>query len=100
MRLKGVIAEVKRASPSRGAIAAIADPAGLAASYAAAGASAISVLTEQRRFAGSLADLEAVRDAVSIPVLRKEFAIGRPAEVPDAPTHQSMLAAKEKVTVE
>jgi indole-3-glycerol phosphate synthase len=68
-----VIAEVKRASPSRGAIADIADPAGLARSYASSGASAISVLTEQRRFAGSLADLEAVRAAVDVPVLRKDF---------------------------
>ena len=68
-----IIAEVKRASPSRGSLAAITDPAALAVSYETGGASAISVLTEERRFHGSLADLEAVRDAVSIPVLRKEF---------------------------
>lgn len=68
-----IIAEVKRASPSRGALAEIPDPAALAVSYETGGASAISVLTEERRFHGSLADLEAVRDAVSIPVLRKEF---------------------------
>ncbi|RIX28889.1 indole-3-glycerol phosphate synthase TrpC [Amnibacterium setariae] len=68
-----VIAEVKRASPSRGSIAAIPDPAALATTYADAGASAISVLTEQRRFLGSLADLEAVRAAVRVPVLRKDF---------------------------
>jgi indole-3-glycerol phosphate synthase len=68
-----VIAEVKRASPSRGNLAAIPDPAALARSYADAGASAISVLTEQRRFLGSLADLEAVRAAVDVPVLRKDF---------------------------
>ena len=68
-----IIAEVKRASPSRGSLAEISDPAALAVSYETGGASAISVLTEERRFHGSLADLEAVRDAVSIPVLRKEF---------------------------
>ncbi|MDO9395936.1 MAG: indole-3-glycerol phosphate synthase TrpC [Herbiconiux sp.] len=68
-----IIAEVKRASPSRGELAAIADPAALAARYAEGGASAISVLTEQRKFLGSLADLEAVRAAVSVPVLRKDF---------------------------
>ncbi|MCU1414151.1 MAG: indole-3-glycerol phosphate synthase TrpC [Microbacteriaceae bacterium] len=68
-----IIAEVKRASPSRGSLADIADPAGLASSYETGGASAISVLTEERRFGGSLADLEAVRDAVTLPVLRKDF---------------------------
>ncbi|PRY61512.1 indole-3-glycerol phosphate synthase [Knoellia remsis] len=70
-----LIAEVKRASPSKGALADIADPAALAATYAEAGATAISVLTEQRRFSGSLDDLDAVRDAVSIPVLRKDFMV-------------------------
>jgi indole-3-glycerol phosphate synthase len=78
-----IIAEVKRASPSRGSLAAIPDPAALATSYEAGGASAISVLTEERRFRGSLADLEAVRDAVSIPVLRKEF-IAEPYQVFEA----------------
>ncbi|MFU8948014.1 indole-3-glycerol phosphate synthase TrpC [Mycetocola zhadangensis] len=68
-----IIAEVKRASPSRGALADIPDPAQLAVSYQTGGASAISVLTEGRRFKGSLADLENVRAAVSIPVLRKDF---------------------------
>lgn len=68
-----IIAEVKRASPSRGQLAEIPDPAALAATYQAGGASAISVLTEGRRFAGSLADLSAVRSAVSVPVLRKDF---------------------------
>ena len=70
-----VIAEVKRSSPSKGALAKIADPAGLAVDYAAGGASVISVLTEQRRFGGSLEDLAAVRAAVDIPVLRKDFMI-------------------------
>lgn len=70
-----VICEVKRSSPSKGALAAIADPAGLAADYEAGGADVISVLTEQRRFGGSLADLEAVRAKVDIPVLRKDFIV-------------------------
>ena len=70
-----VIAEVKRSSPSKGALAAIADPAGLAADYEAGGASVISVLTEQRRFGGSLADLDAVRARVDVPVLRKDFVV-------------------------
>ncbi|MER7795817.1 indole-3-glycerol phosphate synthase TrpC [Microbacterium sp. NPDC096154] len=68
-----IIAEVKRASPSRGDLAAIPDPAHQASLYEQGGASAISVLTEQRRFKGTLADLTAVREAVSLPVLRKDF---------------------------
>ena len=70
-----VIAEVKRSSPSKGALAMIADPAALAGDYEAGGASVISVLTEQRRFGGSLDDLVAVRAAVDIPVLRKDFIV-------------------------
>ena len=70
-----VIAEVKRASPSRGALAEIADPAALAVEYELGGAHCISVLTEERRFGGSLADLAAVRAAVDIPVLRKDFIV-------------------------
>lgn len=70
-----VIAEVKRASPSAGTLAEISDPAALAADYQAGGAATISVLTEQRRFGGSLDDLRAVRHAVSIPVLRKDFIV-------------------------
>jgi indole-3-glycerol phosphate synthase len=70
-----VIAEVKRASPSRGALADIADPAALALEYELGGAHCISVLTEERRFGGSLADLAAVRAAVDIPVLRKDFIV-------------------------
>ena len=70
-----VIAEVKRASPSRGPLAAIDDPASLARKYVQGGAAAISVLTEGRRFQGSLADLAAVRAAVDIPILRKDFIV-------------------------
>lgn len=68
-----VIAEVKRASPSKGSLAPIKDPAALAGHYAAGGAAAISVLTERRRFGGTLADLGAVRAEVDVPVLRKDF---------------------------
>ena len=70
-----VIAEVKRRSPSKGSLATITDPAGLAADYEAGGASVISVLTEERRFGGSLADLDAVRARVEVPVLRKDFVV-------------------------
>lgn len=70
-----IISEVKRSSPSKGALGEIPDPAALAARYEAGGAAAISVLTEQRRFNGSLADLDAVRAAVNIPVLRKDFTV-------------------------
>jgi indole-3-glycerol phosphate synthase len=70
-----VIAEVKRRSPSQGELAQIADPAALATSYAAGGADAISVLTEERRFSGSLSDLDAVRAAVDTPLLRKDFVV-------------------------
>jgi len=70
-----VIAEVKRSSPSKGVLSTIADPASLAEQYQVAGASVISVLTEERRFKGSLADLAAVRARVTIPVLRKDFMV-------------------------
>jgi indole-3-glycerol phosphate synthase len=70
-----VIAEVKRASPSRGRLAEISDPAALACRYAEGGAAAISVLTEPTHFAGSLDDLVAVAAAVSLPVLRKDFVV-------------------------
>jgi indole-3-glycerol phosphate synthase len=71
----GVIAEVKRSSPSKGTLAAISDPASLARDYESGGAATISVLTEERRFGGTLADLRAVRAAVHIPVLRKDFVV-------------------------
>jgi indole-3-glycerol phosphate synthase len=81
-----VIAEVKRASPSKGALADIPDPAELALAYEAGGARIISVLTEERRFQGSLADLDTVRKAVSIPVLRKDFIVG-PYQIHEARAH-------------
>jgi indole-3-glycerol phosphate synthase len=72
----GVIAEVKRASPSKGHMADIPDPAWLAGRYVDGGARVISVLTEQRFFGGSLDDLDAVRATVDVPVLRKDFVVG------------------------
>lgn len=68
-----VLAEVKRASPSRGDLAPIEDPSKLATLYVRGGASGISVLTEERRFKGSLLDLRAVRESVAVPLLRKDF---------------------------
>ena len=73
--LISVIAEVKRSSPSKGSLSVISDPAQLATQYQEAGASVISVLTEERRFGGSLKDLEVVRSAVDIPILRKDFMV-------------------------
>lgn len=70
-----VVAEVKRRSPSKGHLAKIPDPAALARQYAAGGAEVISVLTEERRFDGSLADLRAVRASVPTPLLRKDFIV-------------------------
>ncbi|HEX6353517.1 indole-3-glycerol phosphate synthase TrpC [Actinophytocola sp.] len=70
-----VIAEIKRRSPSKGELATIADPATLAKDYADAGARVISVLTEQRRFGGSLDDFDAVRAVVDVPLLRKDFTV-------------------------
>jgi indole-3-glycerol phosphate synthase len=70
-----VIAEVKRRSPSKGDLAEIADPASLASAYERGGAAAVSVLTEGRRFGGSLDDLDIVRASVTLPVLRKDFVV-------------------------
>jgi indole-3-glycerol phosphate synthase len=85
-----VIAEVKRASPSAGDLAPIGDPAALASEYAAGGAAVISVLTEARRFNGSLADLDAVRATVEIPLLRKDFVV-TPYQVWEARAHGADL---------
>nr|WP_187702020.1 indole-3-glycerol phosphate synthase TrpC [Dietzia sp. CQ4] len=86
----GVIAEVKRASPSKGPLAEIPDPAVLARMYEEGGARVISCLTEERRFNGSLADLDAVRRAVDIPVLRKDFVVG-PYQIHEARAHGADL---------
>lgn len=100
----GVIAEVKRASPSRGELANIGDPAELARAYQDGGARVISVLTEQRRFNGSLDDLDTVRAAVSIPVLRKDFIV-RPYQIHEARAHGAdmlllIVAALEQPVLE
>ena len=85
-----IISEVKRSSPSKGALAQIPDPAALASVYEAGGASVVSVLTEQRRFHGSLADLDAVRAAVDIPILRKGFIV-TPYQIHEARAHGADL---------
>jgi indole-3-glycerol phosphate synthase len=77
------IAEIKRASPSAGPIRPGADPAAIAREYAAAGATAISVLTDRQYFDGDLAFLGRVREAVSVPLLRKDFVID-PIQVAEA----------------
>jgi indole-3-glycerol phosphate synthase len=82
----GVIAEVKRSSPSAGQLSEIPDPAWLAGEYQAGGARCISVLTEERRFGGSLADFDAVRAAVDVPLLRKDFIV-TPYQVHEARAH-------------
>lgn len=99
-----VIAEVKRASPSKGALADIPEPAELAAAYEQGGAAVISCLTEERRFKGSLADLDAVRRAVGIPVLRKDFIV-TPYQVHEARAHGAdlvllMCSALDQPTLE
>src|SRR5215471_10902075 len=86
----GVIAEVKRASPSKGHLAEIPDPADLAGEYAAGGARCISVLTESRWFGGSLEDFDAVRAAVDVPLLRKDFIVS-PYQVHEARAHGADL---------
>lgn len=98
-----VIAEVKRSSPSKGALADIADPAGLAVDYEAGGAAVISVLTEARRFGGSLADFDDVRARVNVPLLRKDFIV-TPYQVWEARAHGAdlvllIVAALDQVTL-
>jgi indole-3-glycerol phosphate synthase len=86
-----VIAEIKRRSPSRGAIRPDIDPADLARRYESAGAAAISVLTDDKYFGGSLQQLQAVRAAVDLPVLRKDFIID-PYQV-----HESAAAGADAI---
>jgi indole-3-glycerol phosphate synthase len=86
-----IIAEVKRKSPSKGKLADITDPGHLATEYAAGGAAAISVLTERRRFGGSLDDLDTVRSHVDIPILRKDFIVD-PYQLWEARAHGADLA--------
>ncbi|MCO1576755.1 MULTISPECIES: indole-3-glycerol phosphate synthase TrpC [unclassified Crossiella] len=100
----GVIAEVKRRSPSKGDLADIPEPAELAKDYAAGGARVISVLTEGRRFGGSLADLAAVRAVVDVPLLRKDFIV-TPYQVHEARAYGAdmvllIVAALEQFALE
>ena len=85
-RVPAIIAEVKKASPSKGVLCADFDPARIAAEYRRGGASAISVLTDESFFQGSLAHLESVRAAVDLPVLRKDFTIAN-AHIVEAAAH-------------
>jgi indole-3-glycerol phosphate synthase len=85
-RVPAVIAEVKKASPSKGILCADFDPARIAVDYQSGGAAAISVLTDESFFQGSLAHLEAVRAVVDLPVLRKDFTIAH-AHIVEAAAH-------------
>jgi indole-3-glycerol phosphate synthase len=85
-RQPAIIAEVKKASPSKGVLSADFDPARIASEYEQGGAAAVSVLTDESFFQGSLADLETARAAISLPVLRKDFTIA-PANIVEAAAH-------------
>lgn len=100
----GVVAEVKRSSPSKGSLADIPDPAALAREYAAGGAAVISVLTEKDYFKGSLEDLDNVRANVDIPILRKDFVL-TPYQVLESRAHGAdvvllIVAALEQPALE
>ena len=81
-----IIAEVKKASPSKGLLSADFDPARIAAAYQSGGAAAVSVLTDESFFQGSLRDLERARAAVSLPVIRKDFTVA-PSHILEAAAH-------------
>lgn len=85
-RVPAIIAEVKKASPSKGVLAANFDPVSTACAYQKGGAAALSVLTDKEFFQGRLADLEAARAAVQVPVLRKDFTIA-PEHILEAAAH-------------
>lgn len=85
-RVPAVIAEVKKASPSKGVLCADFDPARIASEYQRGGAAAVSVLTDESFFQGSLAHLQAVRAAVDLPALRKDFTIAN-AHIVEAAAH-------------
>jgi indole-3-glycerol phosphate synthase len=85
-RQPAIIAEIKKASPSKGVLAAEFDPAAIARLYEQGGAAALSVLTDEKHFKGSLLDLESARSAVQLPVLRKDFTI-HPYHVHQAAAH-------------
>jgi len=86
VRTPAIIAEVKKASPSKGILSHDFDPARIASQYERGGASALSVLTDESFFQGSLADLESARSAVTIPAIRKDFTIA-PAHIVQAAAH-------------